>query len=108
MNYYTTPELLKNTIDEYGVAIIPNVLNDEECDSIVSGLWDYFEHITQEWPMPISRRNSNSWRGIYELFPLHSMLFQYFNSGHAQISWDMRQNPKIIEIFVIQYILLLI
>jgi len=99
MEYYTTKENLRSTIDEYGVAIIPNILNDNECELIVNGLWDYFEHITQTWPIPIKRDNANSYREIYKLFPLHSMLFQYFNSGHAQISWDMRQHPAIIEIF---------
>ena len=23
--------------------------NDKECDDIVSGLWDYFEHISKDW-----------------------------------------------------------
>ena len=27
------------------------------------------------------------------------MLVQYWNVGHAQVSWNVRQNPKIIEIF---------
>lgn len=31
--------------------------------------------------------------------PLHSMLVQYFGVGHAQISWTLRQNPKIVAIF---------
>jgi len=97
--YITTKELLKVTIDKYGVAIIPKVLNEHECNNIVSGLWDYFEHITQNWETPINRNDNKTWREIYKLFPLHSMLFQYFNCGHTQISWDIRQNAKILEIF---------
>jgi len=99
MSYITSMKNLRETILEYGVAIIPSVLNDVECESIVNGLWDYFEHITKEWPVPINRESRNTWREIYKLLPLHSMLFQHFNSGHAQISWDIRQNLKIIEIF---------
>ena len=98
-NYITTKEGLSATIEEYGVAIIENILTEEECSSIVSGLWDYFEHITQNWEIPINRDNRASYKEIYKLYPLHSMLFQYFNSGHAQISWDMRQHPSILEIF---------
>lgn len=97
--YITTKEFLKDTIDKYGVAIIINVLNDIECNNIVNGLWDYFEHITKNWETPIDRTNKQSWREIYKLYPLHSMLFQYFNCGHSQISWDIRQNSKILEIF---------
>jgi hypothetical protein len=97
--YIAKPETLREVIIEYGVAIIPSVLDHEECESIVSGLWDYFEHITKEWPVSIKQEDRNTWKEIYKLLPLHSMLFQHFNSGHAQISWDVRQNLKIIEIF---------
>jgi hypothetical protein len=95
----TTKEGLRDTINQYGFAIIPSVLSEDKCEAIVSGLWDYFEHITQTWEVPINRQDQSSWKEIYKLYPLHSMLFQYFNCGHAQISWDVRQDPAIIEIF---------
>ena len=38
---------LKETLEEYGVAIIPSILNEEECNKMNSGMWDYFEHITK-------------------------------------------------------------
>ena len=94
--YYTTKENLKNTLLEYGVAIIPNVLDDNECKNIRKGIWSYFEHITNS---AMKRNNQDSWKHIYKLYPLHSMLFQYWNVGHAQVSWDVRQNPKIVDIF---------
>ena len=47
--YACTKESLKETLEKYGVAIIPRVLNDEECEKMVSGMWDFFEHITQNW-----------------------------------------------------------
>lgn len=97
--YIATKDTLRDTIANYGVAIIPSVLNDEECQSIVDGLWDYFEHISKKWEVPIQRENQDSWKQIYSLLPLHSMLFQYFNIGHAQICWDMRQNEKILDVF---------
>lgn len=97
--YITTKESLKDTIKKYGVAIIPSVLDNNECNNIVNGLWNYFEHITQDWDTPIKRDDETTWREIYKLYPLHSMLFQYFNSGHAQVSWNVRQNMKIVEIF---------
>lgn len=95
----TTKEGLRDIINQYGFAIIPSVLPNDKCEAIVSGIWDYFEHITQAWDVPINRYNKESWKEIYKLYPLHSMLFQHFNCGHAQISWDIRQDPAIIEIF---------
>ena len=97
--YITNKESLKETINKYGVAIIPNVINDLECQSIVDGIWDYFEHISQKWTVPINRNNQNTWKEIYKLYPIHAQLYQHFSCGHAQVVWNIRQNPKIIEIF---------
>lgn len=97
--YICTKETLHETIEIYGVAIIPNVLDDIECESIVNGIWDFLEHITLEWETPLSRNNTSTWREFYKLYPLHSMLIQYWGIGHAQISWNIRQNIKIVEIF---------
>jgi len=97
--YVTSIENVRNTLDMYGVAIIPNVLDENECSNIVNGIWNYFEHITQNWDAPLKRDDTKTWREIYKLFPLHSMLFQYFNIGHSQVCWDIRQNPKVVSIF---------
>ena len=97
--YYTTKEQLRTTLNKYGVAIIPSVLNESECSNMLNGMWDYFEHISNNWVQPITRTNTNSWKEIFRLYPLHSMLIQYWNVGHAQVSWDVRQNPKIVDIF---------
>ena len=97
--YYCTKETLMDTINKYGVAIIPSVLDETECDSMVSGMWDYFEHITQSWEKPINRNDKTTWRGMYEMYPKHSMLFQNFAVGQSQVCWDIRQKEKIVEIF---------
>lgn len=97
--YCTSKEHLRSTLDQYGVAIIPNLLSDEECEQIVSGLWDYFETITKEMTIPLDREKEETWKEIYKLFPLHSMLFQHFSVGQSQVCWDMRQHPKVLEIF---------
>jgi len=97
--YKTTKENLTKTLNEYGVAIIPSILNDEECDNLVSGTWDFFEHITQGWDKPIKRNNKETWKEIYKLMPMHSMLFQHWNIGQSQVCWDVRQNPKVVDIF---------
>ena len=59
--YICKKETLNDTIKLYGVAIIPNVLNEQECESIVNGIWNFLEHITQEWETPINRNNKNTW-----------------------------------------------
>jgi hypothetical protein len=97
--YYCTKETLRDTINKFGVAIIPNILNDDECNSLVSGIWDFFEHITQMWQIPLKRDNESTWTQFYKLYPMHSMLIQHWGVGHAQVSWNLRQNEKIVELF---------
>jgi ectoine hydroxylase-related dioxygenase (phytanoyl-CoA dioxygenase family) len=92
-------ESINAMLDKYGVAIIPDVLDVEECDQMVGGMWDTLEHITQRWTDPIRRDDATSWKNIKNLFPLHSMLLQYWTIGHAQFIWDLRQNPKCIDVF---------
>jgi len=99
--YITTPQNLKHTLNQYGVAIIPNVLTMEECEEMRSGMWDYLEHITQHLTVPINRNNPESWRSFDKLFFKHSMLLQQFSVGHMNISWKLRQNLKIVDIFAL-------
>lgn len=97
--YVCSKETLKDTINKYGVAIISNILTEKECVKMVNGIWDFLEYITMEWELPINRSDENTWRGFYKLYPLHSMLLQHWGVGHTQISWDIRQNEKIVDIF---------
>lgn len=97
--YSTTPKNLKKTLELYGVAIIPSVLNQEECSNIYSGIWNFLEYISQPWNKSIDRNNKETWRGFYDLYPLHSMLLKNWHIGHSQVCWDVRQNSKILDIF---------
>ena len=92
-------EGLRAALDEYGAAVVPAVLNAAECAAMQSSIWDFLEAITAEWPKPISRNDTTTWRSFYDLFPTHGMLLQHWGVGHAQASWDVRQNPKVVDIF---------
>jgi ectoine hydroxylase-related dioxygenase (phytanoyl-CoA dioxygenase family) len=97
--YVTTKENVMETINKYGVAIIPNVLNSEECEEMFNGMWDTLETISQTWEIPINRNNPESWVNMKKLFLKHSMLIQQWSIGHAQFIWNLRQNPKCVEVF---------
>jgi ectoine hydroxylase-related dioxygenase (phytanoyl-CoA dioxygenase family) len=101
MTYNTTndkDEIMK-TINKYGVAVIPKLLNANEITNMNNGMWNYLELITSNFTIPIDRNNKKSWRSFYDLYPLHSMLVQHWNIGHAQHVWDLRQNPKVASVF---------
>lgn len=97
--YVTTPENLIHTINKYGVAIIDNVLDKEECKALLKGFWEFLSHISQTWEVPIEKDNPESWTGFSKLLPLHSQLLQYYSIGQSQFIWDIRQNEKVLKIF---------
>ena len=97
--YFTNIENIKNTLDEYGIAIIPNILDKTECKNMINGMWDYLEHITQKFEKGISRDDSTTWKEYKKLYPKHSMLLQNWSVGHSQFIWDLRQNEKIMDVF---------
>ena len=96
---FTSKDDLKEKLDKNGVAIVPNVLNEEECLKMRMGMWSDIEHITQQFDTPIKQDDESTWRSWYELYPKHSMLIQNFQFGHTQTVWDVRQNPKVIQPF---------
>jgi hypothetical protein len=97
--YNTTPDNILKTLNKYGVAIIPSLLNEIEINNMNNGMWDYLEYITSNFDSPIDRNNKATWKSFYSLYPMHSMLIQHWSIGHAQHVWDLRQNPKVVDIF---------
>lgn len=98
-DYTTTLENLQKTLDTYGVAVIPNILNNIELTEMEKGMWTTLGQLTKEFDKPIKKEDSKSWSSFYDLMPLHSMLLQYHQVGHAQFVWNIRQNPKVVNVF---------
>lgn len=90
---------LRDVLRRHGVAIIPNVLNQEECQAMNDGAWDFYEAITAKLPVPLKRDDQTTWRSIHDLYLKHGMLNQHWGIGHAPYLWKLRQNPKIIAPF---------
>lgn len=90
---------LVESLHKNGVAILPGVLDSTEQHQMRSGIWDFLEHTTSAWPTPLDRENPKSWSGFPKLQPLHGMQIQNYGVGQAQVSWDIRQNEKILRIF---------
>lgn len=98
-NYDCTPETLQETLDRYGVAVIPNLIPKEELEVIKEKMFVTLTEMTQGLDVPFNKDNQNTWKSILTMQPLHGMLFQSFGLGHAQFAWDIRQDPRVNEIF---------
>ena len=91
---------VKDMLSRYGVAIIPNLLNNDECNAMENGMWNTLGKWSETWnDERIIKSNPSTWRNIKHLYPKHGMLIQQWGIGHAQWIWDLRQNPKCIEVF---------
>jgi hypothetical protein len=97
--YAATADTALEVILEYGVAIIPSVLSEEDCARMNAGMWDTLEHLTQRWEQPIHRADKSSWRLFKRLYPLHSMIIQQWEVGHAKHVWEVRQNRAVVNVF---------
>jgi hypothetical protein len=97
--FHCTPATLLETLREYGVAVLPNVLNEGEIAAMRTGAWSTLEHLCQHASVPLKQANPATWKSFDEIIPNHSMLLQHYGVGHAQFIWDLRQNPKVVAPF---------
>src|SRR4051794_13474745 len=71
--YECTLDTLKETLETYGVAILPKVLDEKECQHMMDEMWNYLETVTKK---QIRRDDESTWKFISLLWPLHSMLIK--------------------------------
>ena len=75
-----------------GYTIIPNLLTPDETTALENGLWDF-------WSARGVTRNPSTWSKIHTYMPTKGMLFQHWGIGQAQCIWDVRQNPRVVDVF---------
>ena len=72
--YITDNNNILETLNKYGVAIIPNIINQQECDAIKQGMWNYLETITAKLPVPIKKDKTSTWTSYNSLYLVHELL----------------------------------
>lgn len=88
------------TLAQYGVAVIPRLMDAPKCDRLVGQVWDYFEHVSADWPVPARRDDPATWPHIpNNMFLSHGQLLQWFEGAHSQAAWDLRQDPALVAPF---------
>ncbi len=98
-NFDCNLENVLERIRNDGVAVIPNILNQEEIRKMRKGMWDTVEYLTSNLEKPVDRYDISTWKSWYQLLPTHYMLLQTYSIGHSQFIWDIRQNPKVVDVF---------
>ena len=98
-SYYCELENVQEQLNKDGVAVIKNILNENECNEYVNKAWKNFNTLTSKMKKPIRQDKSESWKTFYELYPLHSMLLQHWGVGQWDFLWDIRCNKNVIDVF---------
>jgi hypothetical protein len=86
-------------LDQYGVCIVKNLLNEQECEGIRDGMAQTLEHLTANMRPPFKYENKKTWSTLDNLLPKKHMMYQHYGVGQAQFFWDLRCNPKVINAF---------
>lgn len=87
---------LRSMLDEWGVAVIPGVLTEEDRTMMIDGVWNALEEMTEDtWP--IKRDDPATWGYVRELFLKKGLLLQDFGIGTAEVSTKVRCLPRVIE-----------
>lgn len=87
------PSYLRD-LEEQGYCVIPGVLSREEAKDLYERVWHEF--IEKAWPHCKMDDRSN-WK---EAFPIHSKMGIFAGpAGQTQVMWDLRQDPRIVDVF---------
>ena len=82
-----------------GVAVIPDIINEENIIKYQKDMWNTLYKLTHKLDKPIKEFDKSTWRTFFELYPLHSMMLHQWNIGHSKLSWDIRQEYGVINVF---------
>jgi len=81
-------------LEEQGYCVIPEVLSTAEAEALYQRVWHEF--IEKAWPN-CKMHDRSDWK---ETFPMHNKLGIFAGpAGQTQVMWDLRQDPRIVDIF---------
>lgn len=96
-DYNTTIDKVAETLTKYGVAVIPNVLDSKKCLEISTEIWKELHYVTNGHFNPGDQK---TWGEYYNyLVPLHGMLLQHHSLGQMEPIWQIREDPKVMDVF---------
>jgi hypothetical protein len=85
-----------NNLDINGYEIIPNILSHDECINFRNRIWDELKYVSNN---KFDYQIEDSWTEFDKFKPEYSMLLHNYSLGHMQPIWDIRQHPKIYNVF---------
>jgi hypothetical protein len=78
---------------ENGFQVIIDVINKSECSDSQEGILDWFQDLGTGLD-----RTGHNWTSKNSPVGIHK-IFQNYKTGHLQALWNIRQNPKVVQVF---------
>ena len=78
-NYDCTIDNVLEQLEKNGVAVIPNILNQEEISNMKEGILNTLEYLSSLCEVPIDRNSPESWKTWYKFNPSNNMLLQNYS-----------------------------
>lgn len=98
--YYCTAKTARETLDKYGVAIIPDVLNTFECIHMEDLAWEWLTEISRDLKTPFDYKKPETFKSVaQELQASHGMLWQRYGIGQSEFLWYVRSHPAVVQVF---------
>lgn len=94
--YNTIMDQLLSSLNDRGYTIIPDILNETECNELVDAFWNYWGWLSDG---AINRDDTWTWDNLLKFCPRHGMLVQNYYSGHMQKIWDLRCHAGVKSVY---------
>jgi len=83
-------------VKEHGWGVVKGALSKEKTEAAVDAMWTWIENLDSKGV--IDRNDPDTWKSSN--WPSHKHgIFQNYGVGHQQFVWDIRTEPRIIDIF---------
>ncbi len=79
---------------EQGWAVVPNVLNQTECEQGIDGIWQWLSTVNPN----IKRDEPSSWNNRNWPITMHQII-QHYGVGQQEFVWNIRTNPRVQQVF---------
>jgi hypothetical protein len=95
-NYDCDIKDVKDSLDKYGVAVVPDIFSSKKCKELRNSIWSGIKDIQNN---RFDIKTKLTWKYFFDFFPLHGMLIQHHSIAHLQAVWDIRQDEQVKDIF---------
>lgn len=88
---------IKANLQQYGVAVVTDVISPHECEENSTQFWDNLKHMSKG---RFDINDKSSYVNYFETFlPAKGQILQHHSIGHLQSVWDIRQHENTAAVF---------